>query len=79
MVLSIQMIDYSGATPRNYTAANTVTTPPKSVKNATDTTATTVAARNLAEQLMTEVLKASTAAKATAAGGTTGTTTPQAK
>ena len=83
MVLSIQMIDYSGATPRNYTAANTVTTPPKSVKNATDTTATTEAARNLTEQLMTDVLKAAAAAavKATpaAATGTTGAATPPAK
>lgn len=81
MVLSIQMIDYSGATPRNYTAANTVTTPAKSVKNATDTTATTEAARNLTEQLMTDVLKAAAAAKAMPAGGTgtTGAATPPAK
>ena len=39
MILSIQMIDFSGATPRNYTAADTITTPAKSAKNATDTAA----------------------------------------
>ena len=72
MVLSIQMIDFSGDTPRNYTAADTVTTAPKSAKNAADTTASEPAARSLAEKLMTTVLNSAKSAKAPSGG--TGTT-----
>ena len=83
MVLSMQMIDFSGDTPRNYTAADTVTTAPKSAKNATDTTASEQAARSLTEKLMTSVLNSAKGAKtpsAAPANGTGGTgTTPASK
>lgn len=71
MVLTIQMIDFSGTTPRNYTAADTVTTPAKSAKNATDTMAAETAARSLAEKLMTSVLNSAMGPKTPAAGTTT--------
>lgn len=75
IVLSIQLIDYSGSTPRSFTAADSVKTAAKSAKNATDTTASGDATRNLAERLMTDVLKSYMASKTSAAG----TTTPAAK
>lgn len=56
IVLSIQLIDFSGATPKNYTAAEPVTTAPKSAKTATDTTAAEAAVRTLAEKLIASVL-----------------------
>lgn len=71
MVLTIQMIDFSGATPKNYTAADTVTTAAKSAKNATDTTAAEAAARALAEKLMTSVLNSAMGTKPPAAAATT--------
>ncbi len=70
MVLSVQMIDYSGPTPVSSTAADTVKTAPKSAKNATDTTAATEAARTLTEKLMTSVLKSAMTPKSAAAAGT---------
>ncbi len=63
IVLSIQMIDFAQDPPRSYTAADSVTTAPKSAKNATDTTAAEEATRNLTEKLMTNVLNSATGAK----------------
>lgn len=63
IVLSIQMIDFAQDPPRSYTAADSVTTAPKSAKNATDTAAAEEATRNLTEKLMTNVLNSATGAK----------------
>jgi len=60
IVLSITMTDFTGSTPKNYTAAETVTTAPKSAKSATDTTAAEAAVRSLAEKIVVSVLNSAT-------------------
>ena len=63
IVLSVQMYDFSQDPPKSYTAGDSVTTAPKSAKNAADTTAAEEAVRNLTEKLMTTVLNSAAGAK----------------
>lgn len=56
IVLSITLTDFSSGTPKNFTAAEPVTTAAKSAKNATDTVAAEAAVRALTEKLIASVL-----------------------